>query len=81
MARVILYTSKSGVGETTIAAATAWRSAELGHGTVILNTDAAHSPADSFDISLVNGPQPVAPNLWRKEREEPKSASNKNEEA
>ena len=67
MARGILYTGKCEVGETTIAAATAWRSAELGYKTVVLSTDAAHSLADSFDITLSNELQPIAPNLWAQE--------------
>jgi len=66
-ARVILYAGKGGVGKTTIAAATAWRSAELGYRTIIISTDAAHSLADSFDISLDNGSQLIAPNLWAQE--------------
>src|SRR4030042_153168 len=67
MARGYLYTGKCEVGETTIAAATAWRSAELGYKTVVLSSDAAHSLADSFDITLSNELQPIAPNLWAQE--------------
>lgn len=66
-ARVILYTGKGGVGKTTVAAATALRSAELGYRTLVLSTDAAHSLADSFDISFDNEPQFIAPNLWGQE--------------
>jgi len=55
------------VGKTSVAAATALRCAELGHRTVVLSTDAAHSLSDSFDVPL--GPEPVeiAPNLWGQE--------------
>jgi arsenite-transporting ATPase len=63
-ARILLYTGKGGVGKTSVSAATAVRCAELGHRTIVLSTDAAHSLADSFDQPL--GPEPVlvAPNLW-----------------
>jgi arsenite-transporting ATPase len=62
--RLILYTGKGGVGKTTVAAATAVRSAELGYRTMVLSTDAAHSLADTFGISLGDDPRLVAPNLW-----------------
>ena len=65
--RVLLYSGKGGVGKTTVAAATAVRSAELGYRTIVLSTDAAHSLADSFDISLTSDHQPIAPNLWGQE--------------
>jgi len=67
--RVLLYTGKGGVGKTTVAAATAVRSAELGYRTIVLSTDAAHSLADSFDIPLANEPVAIAPNLWGQETE------------
>jgi len=47
--RVILITGKGGVGKTTVAAATALRSAELDYKTIVLSTDAAHSLSDAFD--------------------------------
>ncbi len=50
--RVILFTGKDGVGKTSVAAATALRSAELGYRTIVLSTDAAHSLSDSFEVSL-----------------------------
>ncbi len=65
--RIILYTGKGGVGKTSIAAATALRSAEMGHRTIVLSTDAAHSLADSFDITLGGKPRRIAPNLWGQE--------------
>lgn len=49
---IILYTGKGGVGKTSVAAATALLCAELGHRTVVLSTDAAHSLFDSFDVPL-----------------------------
>ena len=67
--RVILYTGKGGVGKTTIAAASALRSAELGYKTIILSTDSAHSLADSFDLPLGGKPRPIIANLWGQEPE------------
>jgi len=67
--RVILYTGKGGVGKTTIAAASALRSAELGYRTIILSTDSAHSLADSFDLDLGDEPRPIVSNLWGQETE------------
>ncbi|HZD56748.1 MAG TPA: ArsA family ATPase [Anaerolineales bacterium] len=65
--RILLYTGKGGVGKTSVAAATALRSAEMGYNTVILSTDTAHSLADSFDSPLGPEPVKVAPNLWGQE--------------
>lgn len=62
--RVILMTGKGGVGKTSVAAATGLRCAELGHKTLVLSTDPAHSLADSFDIELEHAPRQVRPNLW-----------------
>ena len=67
--RVILYMGKGGVGKTTVAAASALRSAELGYKTIILSTDSAHSLADSFDLALGDEPRPIIPNLWGQEPE------------
>jgi arsenite-transporting ATPase len=65
--RVILFTGKGGVGKTTIAAATATRAAELGHKTLIISTDPAHSLGDSFDRDLGNPPTKISDNLWAQE--------------
>jgi len=65
--RVILFTGKGGVGKTSVAAATALRSAELGYRTIILSADTAHSLSDSFDIPLGNEPRLIIPNLWGQE--------------
>ncbi|MGE5416028.1 MAG: ArsA family ATPase [Acidobacteriota bacterium] len=65
--RVIVYTGKGGVGKTSIAAATALKSAQLGYKTIILSTDAAHSLGDSFNVPLSNEPQRIARNLWGQE--------------
>jgi arsenite-transporting ATPase len=55
--RILLFTGKGGVGKTTIAAATALRAAELGHRTLVMSSDPAHSLADALDRPL--GPEPV----------------------
>lgn len=65
--RIILYLGKGGVGKTTVAAATALRSAQLGHKTLVASTDIAHSLADSLDAPLGDKPIEVAPNLWAQE--------------
>jgi arsenite-transporting ATPase len=65
--RIILYTGKGGVGKTTVAAATALKAAAMGHRTVVMSTDSAHSLADSFDTPLGPEPVQVAENLWAQE--------------
>jgi arsenite-transporting ATPase len=65
--RVILFTGKGGVGKTSVAAATAMRCAQLGHRTVVMSTDPAHSLGDSFDRELGSELTPVTENLWAHE--------------
>jgi arsenite-transporting ATPase len=65
--RVILFTGKGGVGKTSVAAATAMRCAQLGHRTIVISTDPAHSLGDSFDVELGNSAKRVAKNLWAHE--------------
>jgi arsenite/tail-anchored protein-transporting ATPase len=65
--RIILYLGKGGVGKTTVAAATAVRSAELGYKTLVASTDIAHSLADSLNLPLADVPVEVMPNLWAQE--------------
>ena len=65
--RVILFTGKGGVGKTSVAAATAMRCAQLGHRTMVISTDPAHSLGDSFDVELGSRPRRVATNLWAHE--------------
>jgi arsenite-transporting ATPase len=45
-----MFTGKGGVGKTSLAAATGVRLAELGHQTLIMSIDPAHSLADCFDL-------------------------------
>ncbi len=62
--RILLFTGKGGVGKTTVASATAVRSALAGNRTLIMSTDPAHSLADSFDVPLTAHAAEIAPNLW-----------------
>ncbi len=65
--RIIIYTGKGGVGKTSIAAATAVKLARQGKRTLILSTDAAHSLADSLDVSIGPDPVQISENLWGQE--------------
>lgn len=62
-----MYTGKGGVGKTSVAAATALRSAERGRPTIVVSTDVAHSLADCLDLPLGPEPVPVAERLWGQE--------------
>ncbi|MFY9691677.1 MAG: TRC40/GET3/ArsA family transport-energizing ATPase [Candidatus Acidiferrales bacterium] len=48
--RILLFSGKGGVGKTSLAAATGVRLADLGHRTLVMSIDPAHSLADSFDL-------------------------------
>lgn len=61
--RILLVTGKGGVGKTTVAAATALRAADLGHRTLVMSTDPAHSLADAFAVELGDDPTAVVPGL------------------
>jgi arsenite-transporting ATPase len=61
--RVILVTGKGGVGKTTVAAATAIKAADLGHRTLVMSTDPAHSLADAFQLDFGDEPTEAAPRL------------------
>lgn len=65
--RLILYLGKGGVGKTTLSAATAARSAQLGKRTLVVSTDLAHSLADALDQQLTAEPMQVGENLWAQE--------------
>jgi arsenite-transporting ATPase len=65
--RLILYLGKGGVGKTTTAAATAMRAAELGHRTLVVSTDVAHSLADALDHPLGPLPTQLSDRLWGQE--------------
>jgi len=61
--RVILVTGKGGVGKTTVSAATAIRSADLGYRTLVTSTDPAHSLEDAFQVPLGDAPMTVVEGL------------------
>ena len=61
--RIILVTGKGGVGKTTVSAATALRSADLGYRTLVMSTDPAHSLGDAFDRDLGDQPTWIVDNL------------------
>ncbi len=71
--RILLYSGKGGVGKTSLAAATGIRLAELGHKTLVMSVDPAHSLGDSFDLeaALFHGttadPKAIHTNLWIQE--------------
>ena len=65
--RILLFTGKGGVGKTTCAAATALRAAELGHRTLVLSSDPAHSLADVLDRPLGPEPEEILPHLYAQE--------------
>src|SRR6266516_302806 len=65
--RLILYLGKGGVGKTTTAGATAMRAAELGHRTLVVSTDVAHSLADALDHPLGPLPTQLSERLWGQE--------------
>jgi arsenite-transporting ATPase len=62
--RILLFTGKGGVGKSTVGAATAALAAESGRRTLVLSTDAAHSLADAFGVTVGDEPEQVAPDLF-----------------
>ena len=71
--RIIFFAGKGGVGKTSVSAATGIRVAEMGHRTVVMSLDVAHSLSDIFDLDKnlldVNRGKPVkvGKNLWIQE--------------
>ena len=71
--RIIFFAGKGGVGKTSVAAATGIKTAQMGHKTVVMSLDVAHSLADIFDLEKglldQNKGQPfgVRDNLWIQE--------------
>ena len=62
--RILLFTGKGGVGKSTVAAGTAALAAASGQRTLVLSTDAAHSLADAFGVTVGAEPEQVAPDLF-----------------
>jgi arsenite-transporting ATPase len=48
--RILLYSGKGGVGKTSLAAATGVHLSRLGHRTLVMSVDPAHSLGDAFDL-------------------------------
>jgi arsenite-transporting ATPase len=48
--RIIFFAGKGGVGKTSVSAATGIKAAEMGHKTLVMSLDVAHSLADIFDL-------------------------------
>ncbi len=65
--RIILFTGKGGVGKTTVASATALKTAKLGYKTLVISTDPAHSLSDAFQKELNPYPTKVTENLYAME--------------
>lgn len=61
--RIVLVTGKGGVGKTTVAAATAIQAAQLGHRTLVMSTDVAHSLGDVLAVPIGHEPVELAPRL------------------
>jgi len=71
--RIIMFAGKGGVGKTSISSATGLRAAEMGHRTLIMSLDIAHSLSDIFalDKGLVDQnkgmPVKIEDRLWIQE--------------
>ena len=71
--RIILFAGKGGVGKTSVAGATGVKAAAMGHKTLIMSLDIAHSLSDIFalDTALMDRnrgmPLQVAEGLWIQE--------------
>src|SRR5437899_6636949 len=48
--RILLFSGKGGVGKTSLAAATGLQLSQVGHRTLVMSVDPAHSLADAFDL-------------------------------
>src|ERR1044071_3031168 len=67
--RILLFSGKGGVGKTSLAAATGLQLSRLGHRTLVMSVDPAHSLADAFDLEIglfdakTGDPLPINDNL------------------
>lgn len=63
--REILFVGgKGGVGKTTLAAVFALQAADIGHRTLLVSTDPAHSTGDILETALTSDPRQVTERLW-----------------
>jgi len=63
MSRIYIFTGKGGVGKSSVAAAHAIKSCELGKKTLLVSTDMAHNIGDIFEKKLSREIENVLPNL------------------
>lgn len=64
MLRLIIYTGKGGTGKTVTSCATGLKLARMGHRTLVLSADPAHTLADAFMMpEVAYEPRQVAENL------------------
>ena len=64
MTQLLLFTGKGGVGKSTSSAATALYYANLGHKTLLVSSDPAHSTDDTVGTKIGDTPREISPNLW-----------------
>ena len=63
--RLIIFTGKGGVGKTTCAAATAYKTSELGKKTLVMSSDPAQALSESMNTSLgIKEPKELKKNLY-----------------
>lgn len=63
MTRIVIFTGKGGVGKTTVAAAHAWQSAQMGSRTLLVSTDMAHNLGDLFERRIGREETEIIPGL------------------
>lgn len=63
MTRIVIFTGKGGVGKTTVAAAHAWQSAQMGSQTLLVSTDMAHNLGDLFERRVGREETEIIPGL------------------
>ncbi len=63
MGRIFVFTGKGGVGKSSVAAAHAVKSAQMGKRTLLVSTDMAHNLGDIFEKQLGREIENVLPNL------------------
>ena len=63
MSRIYIFTGKGGVGKSSVAAAHALKSAQMGQKTLLVSTDMAHNLGDIFEKQLGKEIETILPNL------------------